>query len=252
MMKKIVLALAALLALSSCADAADSYTTRYSLTKPAVGSSTSTWGTKLNSNMDTIDSQLYTATTNASSALTQATTNAANILAAVPPKTVLMYDGASAAPSGFALCDGGTYSLVAGGTWTTPDLRSKFIVGSGGLYTKDQTGGYLSVAPTITVAPFTIGQANLPNYNLTVTDPGHSHTGVFGGTGSSGGSAGGPFTFSTTGSSNISTSYFYLQSSTTGIGVNSGGSNTPITPTATASAVPIQPPFYSLVMICKL
>lgn len=42
---------------------ADTYTTYYNLTKPQVGADPDTWGGLLNTNFDTIDSQLHTAST---------------------------------------------------------------------------------------------------------------------------------------------------------------------------------------------
>jgi hypothetical protein len=42
---------------------ADTFTTHYNLTKPQIGGDPDTWGNLLNGNFDTIDSQLYTAST---------------------------------------------------------------------------------------------------------------------------------------------------------------------------------------------
>lgn len=54
---------------------ADSVTSNYNLVKPEVGASTNTWGTKLNGNLDTVDSQLKTNADAATAA--QTTANAA-------------------------------------------------------------------------------------------------------------------------------------------------------------------------------
>ena len=64
----------------------------------------------------------------------------------VPIGTIVMYGG-STAPSGWQLCDGATpqttalQTLLGGAGQTVPDLRDKFVVGSGSSYNLKATGG---------------------------------------------------------------------------------------------------------------
>lgn len=186
----------------------------------------------------------------------------------VPQGAIIMWSGATA-PTGWALCDGGTYSKADGsGSVQTPNLSDKFIIASG-VKTVGSTGGASSSTPTITVtnAGATLTQANLPSYNLTVTDNGHIHTASDSGHSHSysapsianqqGGAPGSSYTFtsfqgsSTTSSGNANVS---IASATTGITVASGGSGTAHTHTntATSSSVSTVPPYYTLAFIYKL
>jgi len=135
----------------------------------------------------------------------------------IPSGLIAIWSGSTGSiPSGWYLCNGSN---------GTPDLRNSFILGAGNSYSVGQTGGSTSA---------TLTQANLPNVNFTVTDPGHKHNVASTGASSTliNASAG-----LTTGSSSVTT-----DTATTGITVNSGGS---------ATAVSTLPPYYALAYIQK-
>jgi hypothetical protein len=93
------------------------------------------------------------------------------------------------------------------------DYALRLVSGTGGI-----TAGAVSFSSAFT--NLTITKANLPNYNLTVTDPGHTHSYTTPNTtGRSGGGTATADAVTTTNTTN---------SNTTGISVNSGGSGTAI------------------------
>lgn len=87
----------------------------------------------------------------------------------VPIGSIILWSGSVASiPAGFGLCDGTVYARSDGaGNLTSPNLVNRFVIGAdnGATQPVGSTGG-----------SFTIAKANLPNYALTVTDPGHTHT----------------------------------------------------------------------------
>ena len=105
---------------------ADTYTPNFNLVLPEVGASRNTWGSKVNTNMQSLDSY---------------------VAARMPPGATIDFAG-STVPNGWALCDGRalnrtTYAKLfaaIGTTWgagdgsTTfniPDLRGRIAVAAG-------------------------------------------------------------------------------------------------------------------------
>lgn len=95
----------------------------------------------------------------------QATTVLAALAAAAPIGMIVAYGG-STLPSGWKWCDGsahGSSALAAVlGSSLAPDLRDRFIVGAGGAYAANATGGAASV--TLSAA-----QSGLPSHNHSVS-----------------------------------------------------------------------------------
>jgi microcystin-dependent protein len=93
----------------------------------------------------------------------------------LPQGSIIMWSG-STIPNGWALCDGSTHLGMNGVNVTTPNLRSKFIVGADltetipndgdFVYALNETGGKDTVVLTIN---------QMPTHGHSINDPGHSH-----------------------------------------------------------------------------
>jgi hypothetical protein len=178
---------------------------------------------KSDSNSPTFTGTPLAPTANAGTNNTQIATTAfatAAAAAAFPVGGIIMWSGSVASiPSGWALCNGSN---------GTPDLRNRFVVGAGSTYAVDATGGS---ADAIVVS-------HTHTATSVVTDPGHTHSGIFGL-----GGAGGAVAY-VNGSNTVTT---VTNSNTTGITVATTNAST-----GSSGTNANLPPYYALAYIIKL
>jgi hypothetical protein len=227
---------------------ADTFTANYNLTKPQIGGDANTWGTLLNTNLDTIDTTV------------KAVSDVANAAIKGIVGMIIMWSGTAATiPAKWKLCNG------ANGT---PNLLDRFIVGAAGSYAPGAIGGAATVA---------LGIANLPAHNHGVSDPGHAHGvydpghnhyvndpghrhNIFGGRIFDLNNSAGPVSNSNggfQGGQNLvgvqqvdpSGTGIWLNASATGIGIYGSGTGISTTNTGSGAAIENRPPYYALCFI---
>ena len=91
----------------------------------------------------------------------------------VPIGGIIMWSGSTINLQNWVLCDGTSY-VIKGNTIQTPDLRNRFIFGSG-TYSVDTSGG--STIISVNQMPKHSHIINIadPGHNHPITDPGHNH-----------------------------------------------------------------------------
>lgn len=179
---------------------------------------------------------------------------------AMPVGGIIMWSGATV-PAGWALCNGQTVAKSDGsGNITTPDLRDRFIVGTGGSYAVGATGGlalnYLSVAqlPPHNHPAWTDSQGSHNHGGATTWAGDHSHTyntpppaSSPDGQGASSGASWLDLTQWVTYSTSVSGGHQH--------GINwdgAHGHNVGVGNTGNGAAVENRPPYYALAFIMKV
>lgn len=171
---------------------ADTVTANYGWVKPEIAGSPSTWGNKLNLDLDEIDNRVYTNQINALPLIGGAMTGdiTTSVTSFQPSSLVTKqyvdnaiynlhiplgmiagwFSVAANIPTGWALCNG---QVVNG--YQTPNLMDRFIVGAGYSYSAGQTGGSNTHAHGGASAAVALTAAQMPSHTHGVYDPGHAH-----------------------------------------------------------------------------
>ncbi len=178
----------------------------------------------------------------------------------LPAGIIAMWSGAVGdIPDGWGLCDGTTYTKVAGGSLVSPNLVNRFVYG--GSASIGTTAGAATHSHTITIGSTTLTTDQIPSHSHGVTDAGHSHSvfdpghthlyqsGVFGtGAGGVEGQSAAPGERATV---SAQTSIQVIAAST-GISINNAGGGGSHTHSGSSASASNLPPYMVLAYIIKL
>lgn len=190
-------------------------------------------------------------------------TEAQITLGLVPPGIISMWSGSIATiPVGYGLCNGTTYPKSSGvGTITSPNLQDQFIIGAGDIFPVGGQGGSSTVSGTVTIGSTALTVNQLPNFTITISDPGHNHyvndpghahSGGATGWGVRGSAGSNLYAFGNPGNTGGSGTGIWLSASATGISASPVGlTGAGHSHTGTFSGLNL-PPYYALAFIMKL
>ena len=175
----------------------------------------------------------------------------------LPLNLVMVWTGSIASiPAGWQLCDG---------TNGSPNLKDKFVIGAGNLYTTGTTGGATTAAlatanlPVHTHAIVDNGHSHAFSqspHNHTISDPGHSHNMNANSSNAVGGSTAlftgkGATSSANYGSSVSGVNGVTIAAANANLSINTGTTGITTANTGSGTAFSVMPPYYAYAFICK-